>query len=191
VTARRAGPGGQDWVMVPKLEPHTALRRLFDGLVEQVFLVELGICDPSVTDYLGAILAEFVHVDHIYRLRTVDDEVIRDVSQMEALAALGPEVNELRRRRLINKYIGDFTLFWAGVYPENLRPRRQGGVDRLAAYLRLGKRSYGIASELTAAEEQPPAEVLHQLSDQFEYCVHGLHLVRASWEQLSRETGAN
>lgn len=177
--------------MVPKLEPYTALRRLFDGLVEQVFLVELGICDTTVTDYLGTILAEFVHVDRIYRLRTVDDEVIRDVSQMEALAALGPEVNELRRRRLINKYIGDFTLFWAGVYPENLRPRRQGGVDRLEAYLRLGKRSYGIASELTAAEEQPPAEVLQQLSDQFEYCVHGLHLVRASWEQLSRETGAN
>lgn len=177
--------------MAPGLGRANPLRKLFDGLVEQVFIVELGICDPAVTGYLGEMLADFVHVDRIYPLRAVDNHVIRDVSRMEALADLGPDVAETRRRRLINKYIGDFTLFWAGVYPENLRPRRQSGVHRLTEYLVRGKRSYGIASELTAVSDQPPAEVLQNLSDQFEYCVHGLHLVREGWEQLGRDPDRN
>ncbi len=100
---------------------------------------------------------------------------------MEADAVLGPGMNEMRRRRLINKYIGDFTLFWTGVYPENLR-RSHSTTDRLDLYLRQGKRSYGIAGELTGETDEPPATVLQELSEQFEYCVHGLRLVRASWE---------
>jgi len=161
----------------------SALRRLFGGLVEQIFMVDLGICDLALTAYLAEMLADFVHVDRIYRLRFVDGEAIRDLSQMAALATLGPESPATGQRRLVNKYIGDFTLFWTGVYPENLRPRRQSGVDRLEAYLRQGKLSYGIAGELTSASDEPPADVLLQLSDQFECCVHGLRLVRATWER--------
>jgi hypothetical protein len=169
--------------MTADLRPEHPLRRLFGGLVEQVFMVDIGICDPQLTDYLGDMLADFVHVDRIYRLSTVDRAVIRDVSRMEAEAHLGPDLDATRRRRLISRYIGDFTLFWTGVYPENLHPRHQGGVDRLTVYVREGKRSYGIAGELTAAGEHPPAHVLRQLSEQFEYCVHGLQLVRAGWER--------
>ncbi len=167
------------------------LRKLFDGLVQQVFMVDLGICDLSLTDYLGDMLADFVHMDQIYRLRSIDGDVIREISRMEAEASLGAELTETRRRRLINKYIGDFTLFWTGVYPEHLRARHQSGLDRLVPYLRQGKLSYEIASELTAPREQPPAEVLQQLSEQFEYCVHGLHLVREGWERLARSARQN
>jgi hypothetical protein len=177
--------------MAPTLEPNNPLRKLFAGLVEQAFIVDLGICQPQVTDYLSDMLAEFVHVDRIFRLQTVDHEVIRELSQMEAEAHLGGALDETRRRRLINRYIGDFTLFWTGVYPENLRARRQAGLDRFEQYLRQGKVSYGIASELTATSEHPPADVLQQLSEQFEYCVHGLHLVREGWERLSRGSGRN
>ncbi len=172
-------------------EHDNPLRRLFGGLVEQVFMVDLGICDTGLTDYLGELLTEFVHIDRIYPLRTVDNQVIREISRMEAEAAVGPGLSATRRRRLINKYIGDFTLFWTGVYPEHLRPRKLGTVDRFDAYLRQGKLSYGIASELTAPREHPPAEVLQQLSEQFEYCVHGLRLVRASWERLARGSRRN
>ncbi len=173
------------------IRPDHPLRRLFSGLVEQAFMVEVGLCDPRLTDYLSGLLAEFVHIDQIFRLRTINDEVIRDVARMETDAALGPDISEHDRRRVLNRYIGDFTLFWTGVYPESLRPRRPHGVDRLAAYVAVGKRSYGIASELTGATDEPPAEVLAQLSDQFEYCVHGLHLVRAGWEQIGRGQAAN
>lgn len=102
--------------MVSRITSRHPLRRLFRGLVEQVFMAELGVCDTRLTDYLSALLGDFVHVDAIYRLRTVDGEVIREVSRAEAEAYLGPEVDGTCRTRLINRYIGDFTLFWTGVY---------------------------------------------------------------------------
>ena len=171
--------------MVSKIPQSHPLRRLFGGLVEQVFMTEMGICDTRLTDYLGALLSNFVHIDAIFRLRTVDGELIREVSRAEAEAYLGPEVDGTLRRWMINRHIGDFTLFWTGVYPEGLRCR-SGGVDRLHEYLLQGRRSYGIASELSTEQVQPPAALLRKLSDEFEACMHGLHLVREGWQQLGR-----
>lgn len=168
--------------MLSKIPTGVSLRSFFSGLVEQVFMTEVGICDPAVTDYLGQMLVDFVHIDDIYRLRAVDGETIRDVSKMQAQASLSARPDESTRTRIINRYIGDFTLFWAGIYPENLRRPRSGG-DRLELFLQQGRRSYGIASELSRPNADPPGELLRQLSRQFECCVHGLHLVRADWEQ--------
>jgi hypothetical protein len=173
------------------LRPDHPLRQLFGGLVEHAFQVDIGICEPALTEYIGDLLAEFIHIDQIYAARDINHEVIRDLSRLEAEARLGPDVGPAERKRILNKYIGDFTLFWTGVYPESLQPRRQHGADRLTEYLLHGKRSYGIASELTRDADEPSAELLAQLSDQFEYCVHGLHLVRAGWEQLRVGPGTN
>lgn len=157
------------------------LRHMFHGLVEQVFMSELGITNPRLADYVGEMLVEFVHVDRIYRLRTVDGQVIREVSRIEADSILsGKDLAGSERTRLINRYIGDFTLFWTGVYPEALRARICG-VDRLHEYLLQGKRSYGIASELSSSQSDPPAELLRELSEEFETCVHGLQRVRDEW----------
>jgi hypothetical protein len=166
--------------MISKLPPDHPLRQMFNGLVEQVFMTEIGICDTRLTDYLGELLSEFLHVDAIYALHTVDGEVIREISQAEAEAYLGPEISGTSRTRLINRFIGDFTLFWTGVYPEHLRPRR-AGADRLREYVLRGRRSYGIASELSDANSDPPGRLLRLLSEEFESCVHGLHRVREGW----------
>ena len=77
------------------------------------------------------------------------------------------------------------------MYPENLRAGHRGGVDLLEPYVAQGKRSYGIAGELTGDGDEPPANVLLQLSEQFEFCVHGLHLVRVEWERLSQGNRRN
>lgn len=170
--------------MEPKQGPGQTLRDLFHGIVEQVFMTELGVCNPRLSDYVGDILTDFVHVDRIYRLHTVDGRVIREVSQMEAEACLGPQAPGTLRTRLINRYIGDFTLFWTGVYPEALRLRGSGG-NRLHEYLLTGKRSYGIASDLSEREAHPPPDLLKLLSREFELCVHGLSRVRAEWQALA------
>jgi len=176
--------------MVSRISPGHPLRKLFSGLVEQVFMADMGICDPRLTEYLGEMLVDFVHVDRIYRMRNVSGETIREISRLEAEAYLGPNTDCSARSRLINHYIGDFTLFWAGIYPESLRLPRMAA-DRLHAYLMQGKRSYGVASELSREESEPSATLLRRLSDGFEYCVHGLHLVRDGWEHLSPEQGGN
>lgn len=168
------------------VNPQHELRRLFAGLVEQAFFSDMGICVPALTDYLSGMLAEFVHMDCIYRMHDVDGRIIRELSRIQAAADLGPAVGQARRDRLVNQYIGDFSLFWTGMYPEMLRPRRQGGVDRVREFMLQGKRGYGIASELSRAGDAPPGDLLWSLSDQFECCAHGLHLVRQSWQQLTR-----
>ncbi len=165
-----------------RIPPDHPLRRLFDGLVEQTFMVDLGICDTQLTHYLAEMLADFVHADQIFRMRTVSGDTIYEVSRVETDACLGPSVDHAARHRLLNRYIGDFTLFWTGVYPESLRRTRPHG-DRLQEYFLRGKRSYAIASELTGPEGRPPAALLRQLSREFECCAHGLQLVRSQWER--------
>lgn len=160
--------------------PRHPLRQMFQGTVEQVFQADVGICDVSITDYLAQMLTEFVHIDDVFRLQSVTGDAIRDVSRMRALAELPRDASEEQQARMMNRYIGDFTLFWSGLYPEQLHARRSGR-DRLAEYLVTGKRSYEIASELSGTQTRPPAELLLTLSEQFESCVHGLHLVRESW----------
>lgn len=172
--------------MRSRIAPNHPLRKLFRGLVEQAFMAELGICEVRLTAYLSDMLVDFVHIDQIYRMRTVDGEAIRDLSQVAAHAHLGTCVDETERRRMVNRYIGDFTLFWAGIYPENLHLRRDG-IDRLGAYVVQGKRSYGIAGELSSESIEPPASLLQRLSSEFECCVHGLQLVREGWGEVQSQ----
>ena len=168
------------------MNPQDELRKLFRGVVEQVFFTEIGICAPALTAHLSGMLADFVHIDQIYRMRGVDGSVIQDVSRLHAKADLGSCVDQVSRERIISRYVGDFSLFWVGLYPETLRPRRQCGIDRLGEYILQGRRGYEVAGRLSQAEDVPSANLLLDLSEQFEFCVHGLHLVRRSWEQMTR-----
>jgi len=168
------------------VNPEDELQRLFRGMVEQTFIAEVGICAPELTDYVADMLLDFLHVDQIYRMRDVDGAVIRDISRLQAEAHLGHTVPPAVRERLINRYIGDFALFWTGLYPETLRARRHFGVDRLREYVLQGQRGYEIASGLSDHDDQPPPTLLHELSTHFETCVWGLHLVRADWDRLCR-----
>jgi len=159
------------------------LRKWFSGLVESNFQCEIGLSDPDLLDYVTALLTEFVHIDRITLLRDGSGRRIENVAEAISDAELGPLSTDEERRRLVHRHIGDFTLFWTGVYPENMkRLARQNAADALIDYFQQGKRSYGIASELSDNSTEPPAKVLRMLSDHFEYCVYGLGLVRREWE---------
>lgn len=160
------------------------LRSFFTGMVEQVFFSDVGICVPMLTDYLSGLLVEFVHMDAICRPEATTSPQLAAWSQMRADAVLGVNSDQCARERVTHKYIGDFTLFWAGMYPETLRKRRQLGVDRLHEYRLRGKFEYDVASRLSRPGDVPPADLLRDLSEQFDSCAHGLRLVRQSWEQL-------
>src|SRR5262245_33742568 len=96
-------------------KPDHPLRRLFAGLTEQTFLNQLGMGHPQATDYLTAWLARFMHMDAIYRLRNTRSERREEVADMMLEAEAMPP--EGRTRREVHRHIGDFTLFWTGVYP--------------------------------------------------------------------------
>jgi hypothetical protein len=167
------------------LKPDHPLRRLFSGSVQQALFVEVGICDPQVADYLADMLASLIHVNEIYPFHDATGRRLVCLAEWLTDAELRQSVSAKQRQRIIHQHIGDFTLFWTGLFPEGLRRLEHAGVgDRLSDFLRQGKRSYSIASELTAEDEEPPAGVLHRLSEQFEFCMYGLNLCRREWGSL-------
>jgi hypothetical protein len=165
-------------------KPEHPLRRLFAGLTEQTFMNLLGVADPRLTDYLSGLLSRFTHIDAVYRLRNAQGRRLEEVADMmieaEGLPAEG------RTRREVHRHIGDFTLFWTGVYPEALRRLRSAlSKDHFIDYCEQGKRSYYIASTFEGDE----AAVLRRLSDEFELCAYGLNQVRREWERTGPEAG--
>ena len=163
-------------------ESHS-LHRLFRGITEHTFLTELGIGDPGLVGYVANLLACFVPSDAIWLLRDAEGRRVKEVAAMVAEAE---SAREAERRLECHRHVGDFTLFWTGVYPEALSQlQRVESADHLIDYQRQGKRSYYLASTL---EDSAQAPVLRRLSHEFELCAFGLSRVRREWEKHEAET---
>ena len=155
------------------------LKQLFSGLVEHAFQTEVGICDPAVADYVADLLVAFVRMDEMAVARTGTGRSVGEIAEIIGTWELGEGLPLAVRDRYLHRRIGDYTLFWTGVYPEGVR--RSAGAswrDQIVDYVSFGKRSYAIASELTPADAEPPPRLLRRLSEEFESCVHGLGIVR-------------
>lgn len=172
--------------MAPVVVGTEALRRLFAALTEQTFAVEFGVADPPLLDYLTDLLTRFARVEHIFRLRDATGRCLEDVAQMLAET----ETRTDRPHREYHRHIGDFTLFWAGVYPEALTQLQHSErCDHLIDYCEQGKRSYYIASTYDGDPFQEEAPVLRRLSIEFELCSYGLNRVRTEWEHMAASAG--
>ncbi len=173
--------------MLPTPEDHP-LRRLFAGLVESAFYTEMGVGDPKLVDYVADLLATFVHMDSVRLFTAADGQHLERIGLMLTASLDGEPSSAFPREFSIHRHIGDYALFWTGLYPERLRlARRPTWSDGVRDYVVQGKRSYRIASHLGDDASKPPSDLLHRLSEEFESCVHGLGLVRKSWER--REEG--
>jgi hypothetical protein len=158
------------------------LRRMFAGFAEHTFVAELGIGDPPVVDYLSELLSRFLHVDALYHLRGQGGRRLEEVAEMLLEAEGLPPGGRTRREYF--RHIGDFTLFWTGVYPEALeRMRSKFTKDFFIDYCEQGKRSYYIASTFEDEPYEEEAPVLRRLSSNFELFSYGLRKVRKEWEQ--------
>ena len=171
---------------MPATNP-SLLRRYFAGIAENTFQAELGVADPALIDYISDLLTRFIRSEAIFRIRNLAGKPIREVAEMmvEAQARVG------NAQREVHRHIGDFTLFWSGVYPESLkRMRASSRRDHLVDFCNEGKRAYWIAS--TIATDEPAgatADVLERLSQEFELCAYGLREVRRVWESRGDERG--
>ena len=156
------------------------LRHLFSALTEHTFQVEYGVADPPLIDYLSNLLVRFTRLDAIFRIRDVVGRRLDEVADM----LMEAEHREDRPKSEVHRHIGDFTLFWTGVYPEALkRLKHFDRKDAVIDYQEQGKRSYYLASTL-AGDENTESAVLRRLSREFELCSTGLRRVRAEWESL-------
>jgi hypothetical protein len=165
---------------IPETHP---LHRLFRGLTESAFMNELGIGDPPLVQYVAELLASFVPSQSLWRLR---DARGRPLVEVTAMVAEAEATGDAERKRECHRHVGDYTLFWTGLYPEALgRLRRTNSPDALIDYQEQGKRSYYVASRLSSGSFM--SSVFRRLSDEFELCAFGLSCVRREWEKFEEE----
>ena len=167
------------------------LRRHLAGLVEHAFCAEAGVCSPPLTDYVADLLVDFTHVDTLDAIRRAQGKQLEQVAAMLLVLAEERPVSNVERERMLYRQIGDYTLFWAGMYPEHLKRSSDHPTDVLLDYVSRGKRSYAIVAKLAAETDTPPSSLFRQLSEDFEFCLYGLGLIRRGWEeeQDTAETG--
>ncbi len=164
------------------------LDRYFLGISEYVFHTHLGVVDTQLIDYVSTLLIRFTRTDQTQRVRTPSGQPATQIVAM--LSEADQRLGEAKRE--VHRHIGDFTLFWSGLYPEALR-QGEGSQesDQFVAYCTHGKRSYRIASSIEGKQKDAPNDLLFRLSEQFELCAYGLREIRREWERRDGEGGSD
>lgn len=171
-------------IMIPETHP---LQQLFVELVGRHYAQEIGIRDPQVVSYVAHLLAEFCDAEQLTKIQSASGRPLNDVGEMliESNPIYGPAPS-FDRERQVRKHIGDYTLFFAGMFPESInhcRLRRQR-VENFVEWVKAGKESYYIVSKFEYFEYAKVAPVFAQLSQKFEDCVYGLNLVKNELEVM-------
>ena len=170
--------------MIPESHP---LRTLFVELVGRHFAQEIGIRDPEVVSYVAHLLTEFCDVTQLYKIQSASGKPLNDVGEMllESDPVYGPAPS-FDRERQVRKHIGDYTLFFAGMFPESInhyRLRRQR-IENFVEWVKAGKESYYIVSKFEYFEYAKVAPMFAQLSRKFEDCVYGLNQVKNELQEM-------
>ena len=169
---------------IPETHP---LRQLFVELVGRHYAEEIGIRDPQVIAYVSHLLTEFCDADQLFKIRSGTGRALGDVGEMlmESDPVYGPAPS-FDRERQVRKHIGDFTLFFAGMFPESVnqfRLRRER-LDTLVDWMKAGKESYYIVSKFEYFEYAKVAPLFSRLAREFERCVYGLNLVKNDLQEM-------
>lgn len=155
-----------DWSEIPD---HHPVRRLFEKLTARAF-AQTSLTDRDVHRYISTLLLQFMHTDSLYQMRDADGKRMQyliDMMQEADLASGG-------RKRQIYQYIGDYTLFMLGMFPENLNYGRR--MIPQSYYADTGRRSYRAASQL--ARNSTTTVVFRKMAEMYDPCVESIYWIR-------------
>lgn len=171
-----------------RVRPDHPLRRFFSELVRKHLVGAAGIREQEVADYVAGLLVDFTHVDSLYRVRDARGRRLEDVAEMLIESNPMLDGRSFVYEREVRKHIGDYTLFFAGLFPEYVhRIGRSGArMDAFVDYMKAGKESYGVVAAFDQFEFREVAPVFRRLSDRFELCVFGLNQAKLELEANQR-----
>ena len=164
--------------MIP--EGHS-LQRFFFELVNDHFSQNIGLRDPEVSAYVANMITEFSEVERLFLVRDAGGRPLDDVGEMLLQAdPIYGEAPSFDRERAVRKHIGDYTLFFTGMFPEaiNRFRLRRARLENFVDFIRAGKESYYIVSKFEWFEYAKVAPLFAKLSARFEECVFGLNQVK-------------
>lgn len=159
---------------------HHPLAEFFSEAVETALRSEGAATDPAVSHYLTELLVRFLHTDKIFAIQDASGRTVVSVTEMVAQGDVRLAADSFERERQVHRHIGDFLLFWSGVYPEFLnRMRVAVGTDLLCDYERQGRESYHVVSTFDYPPFDAEAPIYRKLSEGFTTYAHSLRTVRS------------
>jgi hypothetical protein len=162
-----------------------SLRQLFHEVVFDCYESRLGMHDKEISTYVADVLTEFCRAENVYRIRDARGKPMREVGEM--LVAADPvhgTAASFGEEREIRKHIGDYTLFFTGMYPDSIHRSGSGLGESYFELVRAGKESYYIVSQFDLFEYAREAPFFARLASSFEACIYGLNLVRGELDRL-------
>ena len=137
---------------------------LFFYVLVRRALLDAGLDDREVADYLAALLLEFGRRDRAWRVGWNDDQRHRYL--VDILADL--EATDGERRFRVMVHLGNYALWLAGLFPDYIAARhlRKAGPD-VSYYETLGRRGYGMASDHVLADHYHLEQLLRTAAERF------------------------
>src|SRR5690242_2001431 len=128
---------------------------MFLDLVSRHYADEVGLRDPEVNAYVAAMLTDFCQTEQLHMIRNAAGRPLDDVGELllEADPVYGPAPS-FDRERQVRKHIGDYTLFFTGMFPESINRfrLRRNRLENFVDFVKAGKESYFVVSKFDQFE---------------------------------------
>ena len=127
-------------------------------------LLEDGIGDRAVADYLAALILTFGREGRAYRIADSDPAEYRYLVDIVA----GSEGAGGRRAFLLRAHLGEFALWLSGLFPDYITGRAQRrGAPGLGYYEQLGASGFRLAADSAEARQHGLARLYRDCADFF------------------------
>ena len=153
----------------PSVPPNHPVRAVLHQLTDRA-MKQLDLRDEETICYVSNLLTDFIHCENLYRLRADSGKRLEYVCDI--LEQASHEVSPYLRRECY-RYLGDWTLFNLGLFPEQLTYGRR--TVSPSYYAQQGRLSYNIVAEM---ETSASTAVFRKLAEDFPRCVDGLNWVK-------------
>ncbi|HWP30319.1 MAG TPA: hypothetical protein VNK96_01130 [Fimbriimonadales bacterium] len=165
-----------------KISERHPLRKFLREAIYGSFDKVLGVHEQDVEDYLAHLLVDFAHIE-ASNLETPYGP-LDDLLAMIYAGDIRYGADSFEREREVHKHIGDFVMFWEGLFPEQKRLfQKRGALLGLLDTIALGKSSYYIVSTFDYGEFSREAWLFRRLSEGFENYLEALRSVRNAWQK--------
>ena|SRR5689334_948460 len=169
--------------MVPESSP---LQHFFNELVERNY-DGVGVRQSEVHAYVANLLTEFCQTENLFKIKNAAGQPLGDVGEMllESDPVHGPAPS-FDRERQVRKHIGDYSLFFTGMFPESINKYRlrRSRLENFIDFVKAGKESYYIVSKFEFFEYAKVAPLFRRMSQEFEQMVYGLNQVKNDLQEL-------
>ncbi len=142
-------------------------------------LLEAGLDDPLIADYVATLVAEFGEHGRAQRIARHDD---RDYRYLVDLVAEMEGEDSEPRQFLLRAHLGNYSLWLSGLFPDYVAARVQRrGAPGFDYYDDLGSVGYRLASECELAGRYDLTSLYRDVADGFQVVRRALNRIADRW----------